>query len=42
MSVELAANIGPSIPHVFAKQGMELWNREAPLFKMARKEVDTQ
>jgi hypothetical protein len=39
MSVELAANIGPSIPHVFAKEGMMLWNREAPLFKMARKEM---
>lgn len=39
MSVDLAANIGPSIPHVFARQGMELWNREAPLFKMARKEM---
>jgi len=39
MSVDLAANIGPSIPHVFAKEGMMLWNREAPLFKMARKEM---
>ena len=39
MSVELAANIGPSIPHVFAKEGMMLWNREAPLFRMARKEM---
>ncbi len=39
MSVELAANIGPSIPHVFAREGMMLWNREAPLFKMARKEM---
>lgn len=39
MSVELAANIGPSIPHIFAREGMELWNREAPLFKMARKEM---
>lgn len=38
MSVELAAAIGPSIPHVFAREGMELWNREAPLFRMARKE----
>jgi hypothetical protein len=39
MSVDLAANIGPSIPHVFAKEGMSLWNREAPLFRMARKEM---
>ena len=38
MSVELAANIGPSIPHVFGREGMELWNREAPLFRMANKE----
>src|ERR1017187_9064731 len=38
MSVELAANIGPSIPHVFASQGIALWNREAPLFAMASKE----
>lgn len=41
MSVELAANIGPSIPHVFATEGMMLWNREAPLFRMARKEAGT-
>lgn len=39
MSVDLAANIGPSIPHVFGREGMMLWNREAPLFKMARKEM---
>ena len=39
MSTDLAANIGPSIPHVFATEGMRLWNREAPLFKMARKEM---
>src|SRR5277367_5359092 len=38
MSLEFAANIGPSIPHVFAREGVELWNREAPLFKMAQKE----
>lgn len=38
MSLELAANIGPSIPHVFAREGVRLWNREAPLFAMANKE----
>jgi hypothetical protein len=39
MSVELAANIGPSIPHVFATEGVRLWNRESPIFRMARKEM---
>jgi hypothetical protein len=38
MSVDLSLNIAASIPHVFAKEGMELWNREAPLFRMAAKE----
>jgi hypothetical protein len=41
MSLELAANIAASVPHIFAKQGMMLWNREAPLFKMARKQRGT-
>ena len=38
MSIELASNIGPSIPHVFAAEGIALWNREAPLLAMAGKE----
>jgi hypothetical protein len=41
MSTDLASAIGPSIPHVFAKEGMRLWNREAPLFAMAKKELGT-
>jgi len=38
MPLELAANIGPSIPHLFAKEGIALWNREAPLASACMKE----
>ena len=37
MSIELAANIAPSIPHMFAADGVRTWNREAPLFSMIQK-----
>ena len=37
MPIELATNIGPIIPNIFAREGARLWNREAPLFRMAKK-----
>lgn len=38
MAIDVLSNISANIPQIFASEGRNLWNREAPLFSKLKKE----
>jgi len=39
MAIDVLSNISANIPHIFAAEGRNLWNREAPLLSRMKKEL---